>query len=153
MRLYERPHAEDAAEGGYFKTYRAVGISANSKVKAEAWDFVKFMMSDEIRTPPESAGIPINKKVFAGQIQELQKAGTVKAYEEGPLHGQSFKVDQAMLDGLPDLVNGAVHPVEYQSDQVEDMIVKEAKAYFAGQKSAEDVAKLLQNKVTTYLNE
>lgn len=153
VRLYMKPRAKDAAAGGYFRTYRSVGISANSEVKAEAWDFVKFMMSEEILTPPESAGIPINKQVFAGQIQKLKQAGIVKAYEEGPLQGQSFKVDEALLDRLPEFANGAVHPVEYQSDRLEEMIVNESKAYFAGQKSAEQVAKLLQNKATTYLNE
>ncbi|UQZ82411.1 Putative ABC transporter substrate-binding protein YesO [Paenibacillus konkukensis] len=153
MKLYEKPHAEGGAAGGYFKTYRAVGISANSKVKPEAWDFVKFMMSEEVQTPPETAGIPINMKVYAQQIQKLKSEGIVKAYEEGPLHGQAIKVDPAMLDQLQDFVNGAVHKIEYQSDKVVKMIVKESKAYFAGQKSAEEVAKLLQNKAMTYLNE
>lgn len=152
-RLYAKPHAEGAASGGYFRTYRTVGISANSEVKAEAWDFVKFMMSEEIATPPGTAGIPINKRVFDGQIQQLKEQGTVKAYEEGPLQGLSFPVDEALLDLLPGFVNGAVHPVEYQSDTIATMIIEESKAYFAGQKSAEQVAKLLQNKATTYLNE
>ncbi|KAF4324812.1 hypothetical protein G195_001111 [Phytophthora kernoviae 00238/432] len=65
---------------------------------------------------------------------------------EGPLHGMEIKVDQAKLDQLESLVGGANHQVEYKSAKVQEMIVKESKAFFAGQKSADDVAKLIQNK-------
>ncbi|MFD0693703.1 hypothetical protein ACFQZT_06310 [Paenibacillus sp. GCM10027628] len=38
-------------------------------------------------------------------------------------------------------------------NKVQTIIAEEAKAYFTGQKSADDVAKLIQNRVTTYINE
>ncbi|MCJ8013697.1 hypothetical protein MUG84_18385 [Paenibacillus sp. KQZ6P-2] len=153
MKFYMKPHAQDTTAGGYFRPYKSISMNSNSKVKAEAWDFIKFMMSGEIETPPTKAGFPINKKAFAKKIQQLKDEGTVKAYEEGPLHGMAIKVDQAKLDQLESLVEGAIHQVEYKSAKVQEMIVKESKAFFAGQKSADDVARLIQNKVTTYLNE
>ncbi|RED59211.1 ABC transporter substrate-binding protein [Cohnella lupini] len=152
-KLFTKPHAQDTAEGGYFRSYRTIGLNANSKVKNQAWDFIKFMMSEEIETPPESAGIPINKNNFAKQIAELKKEGTVKAYVEGPLQGLEFKVDEAKLGELESFVQGAVHAVAYQSDKIGEIISEESQAYFSGQKSAEAVAKLIQNKVTTILNE
>ncbi|MBP3961613.1 ABC transporter substrate-binding protein [Paenibacillus lignilyticus] len=155
--LYAKPHAQDAKVGGYFQTYRNVAINAGSAVKKETWDFMKFMMSDAVPTPPTSAGFPINKKMFAKQIEQLNKEGTVQAYKEGPLHGLTFKVDQTKLAKLEAYVNGAVHPVERDSakvgGEVGKVIIESATAYFSGQKSAENVAKLIQNKVTTYLNE
>lgn len=153
QRLYVKPHAKELGEGGFFRAYRSVAISASSKVKPEAWDFVKFLMSDAIETPPTTAGFPINKNAFAKQLQQLRKQSTVKTYEEGPMHGQAIPVDTAMLDQLPDFVNGAVHPYAFQSDTLRDLIRDESVAYFRGQKSAEAVAKLIQNKATTYLNE
>lgn len=38
-------------------------------------------------------------------------------------------------------------------DKLSAIVTEEAKSYIAGQKSAEEVAKLIQNRVTTYLNE
>ncbi|EFU41114.1 extracellular solute-binding protein family 1 [Paenibacillus vortex V453] len=70
-----------------------------------------------------------------------------------PLQGEIFEVDGAMLDRLESFVNGAIHQVDFKSDKVRDIIVQDAVAYFTGQKSADDVARLIQNKVTTYLNE
>lgn len=40
-----------------------------------------------------------------------------------------------------------------KSSKIEDVITEESKSFFTGQKTAEAVAKLIQNKVTTYLNE
>ena len=37
--------------------------------------------------------------------------------------------------------------------EVENIIKEEASAFFSGQKTAEEVAELIQNRVTTYLNE
>ncbi|WP_274650581.1 ABC transporter substrate-binding protein [Paenibacillus humicola] len=152
-KLYVKPHAAGTDAGGYFRTYRTIGMNAASKVKPEAWAFVKYLMSDELPRKPESAGFPINKKLFEDQLQQLQQEGTVQAYKEGPLHGQAIPVDDTMLEQLKSDVTGATHAVSYQSSQIEDIILDESAAFFSGQKSAEDVAKLIQNRAETYLNE
>lgn len=154
VKLYAKPHAQDTAAGGYFKTYRTVAINANSKVQPEAWDFIAFMMSEEIQAPLTTTGFPINKAAYAKQIQAVKDLGSIKGFPEGPLQGSSFKVDEAMLDGLSGYVNGAVHSVgDNKADKLRQMVVADSKAFFAGQKSAEDVAGLIQNKATTLLNE
>ena len=40
-----------------------------------------------------------------------------------------------------------------EGTKVESIIAEESKSYFSGQKSAKDVAVLIQNRVTTYINE
>jgi multiple sugar transport system substrate-binding protein len=153
MRLYAKPHAKETGPGGYFRSYRTIGLSAASTVKQEAWKFIKFMMSDDISATPLSAGFPINKALYEKGLEELRQTGTVKGHEEGPLHGASVKVDDANLERLTGYVNGAVHPVAYQASRLEELILQESAAFFSGQKTAEAVAKLIQNKATTYLNE
>lgn len=111
------------------------------------------MMSDDISATPLSAGFPINKALYEKGLEELRQTGTVKGHEEGPLHGASVKVDDANLERLTGYVNGAVHPVAYQASRLEELILQESAAFFSGQKTAEAVAKLIQNKATTYLNE
>ncbi|MCM3628324.1 ABC transporter substrate-binding protein [Paenibacillus glycanilyticus] len=154
MKLYAKPHAQDTAAGGYFKTYRSVAISENSKVKPEAWDFIKFMLSQDIQSAATTTGFPVNKAAYAIQIGELKKQGAFKSAEEGPLHGSMIQADGGMLSGLDTYVNGAVHPAQdNKSDKMRELIITESKAYFAGQKTAEAVANLVQNKAMTYLNE
>lgn len=153
MRLYAKPHANGTGPGGYFRTYRTIGLSAASLVKQEAWKFIKFMMSDEIAAPLNSDGFPINKALYEKGLEELRQTGTVKVREEEQLLEASVKVDDASLERLTGYVNGAVHPVAYQASRLEELIVQESAAFFGGQMTAEAVAKLIQNKATKYLNE
>lgn len=155
MKLFVQPHAQEAGVGGYFQVYRGVGISANSKVKEQAWDFIKFMMSDQVSVSPIHAGFPINKKLYDREVAQLKKDGSVPTEKEGPLHGVPVKVNDEELDGLKKYLTGASHPVprNTKSTMIAEMVYEESKAFFSGQKSAEEVAKLIQNKVTTYLNE
>lgn len=152
-KLYAKPRAEDAKAGGYFYTYKSIGINAKSTVKQEAWDFLQFLMSEEMQPAPERAGFPINKKVYEKQVQQLINEGTFKTYEEGPLKGQSFPIDAEELQRLSYYLTEAVHPTPFQPTKIEEMVRNDSQAFFSGQKSAEDVAKLIQNKVMTYLNE
>ncbi|WP_165861336.1 ABC transporter substrate-binding protein [Paenibacillus paeoniae] len=153
MHLYAKPHTKETTPGGYFRSYRTIGLNAKSDVKQEAWDFIKFMMSEEMAYSPLSAGFPINKNVYAKGLEELKKMGSVKGHEDGALKGAAVKVDEARIERLNGYVNGAIHPVAYQSDKIEEIVYQETLAFFSGQKSAEAVAKLIQNKATTYLNE
>lgn len=152
MRFYAKPHAKETGAGGYFRSYRTVGMNAASAVKQEAWKFIKFMMSDEISAPPLSAGFPINKALYEKGLEELRQSGTVNGHGEGLLQGASAKVDDASLERLTGYVGGAVHPIEYQAGWLEELIIQETAAFFGGLKTAESVAKLIQNKAATYLN-
>ncbi|MEK8126575.1 extracellular solute-binding protein [Paenibacillus filicis] len=148
-KLYNRPVAEGQQPGGYFRTESTIGINANSSVQKEAWDFVKFLVSDEV----QPGGFPLNKKAYDKLAQQALKDGAVKADEEGQAHGKVFKVTEADMQRLNKLVNEAVHQVEFKPSKVEEIIREESAAFFKGQKSAEAVAKLVQNRVSTYLNE
>lgn len=154
MKLYVKPHAQDGGTGGYFQPYRSIGLNASSKAKEQAWDFVKFMISDQVPVEPNHAGFPLNKQLYAQEIQQLKKEGSVQTAKEGPLKGVPIKVDPDELDALEQVLTGATHLVsKFQPDQLAEIITEQSKAFFSGQKSAEAVADLIQNKVTTYLNE
>ncbi|WP_253957164.1 ABC transporter substrate-binding protein [Paenibacillus oleatilyticus] len=152
-KLYSKPKGEGQKAGGFFHAYRKMGINEKSAVKKEAWDFIKFLMSEEMQPSPERAGFPMNKAIFHKQVKQLLQTGTVKAHEEGPLKGKTFKVTEADLQGLEQHVSGAIYHVPFQPSKLEGIIIKESEAFFKGQKSAEDVAKLIQNRATTFLNE
>ncbi|MEC0093939.1 ABC transporter substrate-binding protein [Paenibacillus macquariensis] len=151
-KLYAKPSANDQQTGGYFRTYRTIGINEKSSVKEEAWDFLKFMLSDEIQAP--GTGFPLNKSLYEKQKQQLLKEGKVKSIQEMEvMKGKIFEVTAKDIQGLDQFLSGAIHPVAFKPSKVEEIISEESKAYFSGQKSAEVVAKLIQNRVTTFLNE
>lgn len=153
-KLYAKPHADGKEAGGYFRTYNTIGMNAKSEVKAEAWDFIKFMLSDEVQAKAGSAGFPLNKNVYQKQVQQLLQEGKVLSDQEmGPLKGKVFDVTAQDLQGLEHFLAEAIYPVEFRPSKIDEIITNESKAFFSGQKSAEEVAKLIQNRVMTFLNE
>lgn len=155
-KVYTKPHAKEMGPGGYFLANQTIGINAASPVKEQAWDFVKFLLSEQGAADPDISlghtGFPISKIAYEKEIQKLRDEGEVPGFKNGPAEADAFKVNGAYLDLLDAIVTSAVHPVD-QTTKVSDMITEESKAFFTGQKSAEAVGKLIQNKVTTYLNE
>ncbi|MCK9861207.1 extracellular solute-binding protein [Paenibacillus sp. ATY16] len=144
--FYIKPHADQEAAGTSYETRSDIGINANSKVKDAAWDFLKYMMDHT------SIGLPINKERFADAVQALKKQGTITPPTIGSQHSESFKVDEAQLNRLEGFADAASRK-KNASGKVLDIVSANTAAYFAGQKSAEDVAKLIQNKAMTVLNE
>lgn len=153
-KFYIMPHAEGQEAGGHFQPLNMIGINAHSPVKEEAWDFVKFLMSEELGhstdllDPGNQGGFPLNRHVYQKQAQHLLQIGKMNDYE-----GREFTITEKDLQSLESYLTAAVHPIEYKHTLIQEIIYEESKAFFAGQKSAEAVAKLIQNRVTTYLNE
>ncbi|WP_010268226.1 ABC transporter substrate-binding protein [Paenibacillus senegalensis] len=154
-KFYIMPHAEEQKAGGHFQALNMIGINAHSPVKEEAWDFVKFLMSEELGQSTDTlmdtgnqTGFPLNRNVYQKQAQNLLQIGKMNDYE-----GREFTITEKDLQSLESYLTAAVHPIEYKFTLIQEIIYEESEAFFAGQKSAEDVAKLIQNRVTTYLNE
>ncbi|NBD22313.1 ABC transporter substrate-binding protein [Paenibacillus glycinis] len=164
-KLYAKPHAPELGPGGYFQTNQTVGVNAGSPYKKEAWKFIAFLVSEEAATVHDDnaasgysisdisfGGFPISRIAYTKQTEQLRKAGTVSTAPNGPADGVTVKADGAMLDRLDGYLTGAVHAVGKPS-RIGEIVSEEGEAFFKGQKSAADVAKLIQNKVNLYLNE
>ena len=144
--FYAKPHADGEAEGASFEPGSLIGINAGSKAKDEAWDFVKYLMDHT------ATGLPINKARFADAVSALKQKGTITPPAIGSQPAKPFKVDGAQLDRLESFAEAAGRK-KNDAGKVLDIVAQNTPAFFAGQKSAEDVAKLIQNKATTLLHE
>lgn len=156
-KLYLSPNPERGKPGATFRTYLTIGINNKSSVKPEAWDFVKFMVSEEMQSQAKSTGFSINKASYKKRSTELLKTGQVESDQPiGPMKGQVFEITQKDIDDLEKFVNGAiypVHPPRSSPNKIDQIVQEESIAYFSGQKTPEAVAELIQNRVTTVLNE
>ena len=70
----------------------------------------------------------------------------------GDVEYHTGELTQEQADAFRDYVNGAAVAGSYDED-IMNIITEEAAAYFAGDKSAAEVADLIQNRVTIYLGE
>ncbi|MBV6713403.1 ABC transporter substrate-binding protein [Paenibacillus chitinolyticus] len=151
-KLYRSPLAAGQKPGGFFLPYQTLGINENSAVKTEAWAFIKFMLSDDIQDVKGLGGFPLNKDVYGRQLDQMLKNGKVKI-EDGPEEGGTVDVNPADIEYQKQLISGLSHPIPTNTSMVEDALLIESKSFFAGQKSAEEAAKEIQDRVNAYLNE
>ncbi|RED75090.1 ABC transporter substrate-binding protein [Cohnella phaseoli] len=147
-KVYRKP---GKSKGIAFTARNLLGINANSKMQQEAWNFMRFLLSEEMQTSPEFKGFPMNKGVAEKALDLVQenikeaKTQLINGYVPDPLSDEQ-------LQDLKELV-GKADTFAQMDSKVVMIVIEEATSYFAGQKSAEEIGKLIQNRVTTYLNE
>lgn len=125
-------------------------IQAQSPVKEEAWKFIVFMLSEEGQSLQERQGFSLLKSVNEKKLDDIQEQvnnGTYKTPD-----GKAPKVSDDEFAKFKDFINTADNYSE-GGGKVISIVGEESMAFFSGQKTAEEVAKLIQNRVTTYLNE
>lgn len=124
----------DERGGSNFQGIDMLGISSGSQQKEGAWEFVQTLLTEEYQTRENFLwGIPTLKSACEKEMEAL----SAEEREE-----------------LEQLIAGTKR-AELQAADVEvyNIILEEAGAYFTGQKSAEDVAALIQNRVSLYISE
>jgi ABC-type glycerol-3-phosphate transport system substrate-binding protein len=135
-----------------FDFTQGYGINANAKNKRTAWEFLKFLLSNEMQlsTALSPVALPINNAARQEKA-ELVLSG-VFMDRRAPLDDRQREVLQnytAAVETLSDQINGYI----FQDQIIMDMISQEVYNFFSGEKTAEEAARTLQNKADLYLNE
>jgi multiple sugar transport system substrate-binding protein len=151
-KVYQKPHTAEQNSGISFSVTNQIAMNANSEVKRDAWEFMKFLLSEEVQSYPHQTGFSMNNAVNERAIEFVKENGVDKnvAAKGG---GAKIEASEEKLDAVRQMLSEAsVRNIGYETT-IQKIIAEEVEAFFAGQKSAVDVAKLIQNRVTTYLNE
>jgi len=121
-------------------------VAASSKYPDAAWDFAKILLSESIQE--NVMGIPVLKSAFEKQIdnaidppEDIIKYGIAS----GPMSETQVKSYRDLVYSLNTLASA--------DREILGIIMEEAPSYFFDQKSAEDVAALIQNRVQTLVEE
>lgn len=138
-----------------------IAISARSANKDGAWSFVKTLFSEEAQNKIEY-NFPVRKSSFERLAQEATKkpywmdGDKKEEYDDTYyLDDQEIIVDpltQEELKKLEDFI-GSVTLIYSENSNINAIIEEEASAFFSGQKSAQEVADIIQSRLTIYVNE
>lgn len=143
-------NAESSASCSFFNMY---AINSNSNNKEMAWKFIKFMLSDEIQASPNLLSFPVNnagfeKKIesesqeYINDIKETNKISLDKANELLADYTEQFKQIASSMTNCTDI-----------DIEILNIVMEYAEMFFTEQKTAEETAQIIQNKVSIYLNE
>lgn len=145
-------------------------MSSTCSNKEAAWQFIRTFMTEKYQN--DCYYLPTNKNVFEKQLKDAM----VVEYQKDPNgnylldeNGERIPVSKGSVsDGINTYEVYATTEEEAQQlrevtatttkmmnlDQsIMDIVSEQAAAYFSGQKTAEEVAKLIQSKASIYINE
>lgn len=110
--------------------------------QAGAWDVIAYALSEAFASNASNIGLPARVDVLQDQITE--------AVGDSQQSGQSYP--ESCGETLLDLISDAAGKRVWDS-VVDGIVEEETEAFFAGDKTAEEVAEIIQNRVSIYLAE
>ena len=150
---------------GIFQLKSAVAMSSQCADKDAAWDFVRYLLTEDCQSKSYiySNGIPTREDVFDVYADEFtwEQSGTDKYGNEIAIEFSdgSWGLDYVRETISQDDVKAFRAFVDscsgyYGCDRkLWNIISEEAAYYFRGEKSVDDVCSVIQDRVTTYVNE
>jgi len=151
----------DAGEA-VIRNFQAYGMNANSQNKKLAWQFIKFLLGEEMQQSLNLLGFPVNNAAFIedSKLYMITMPNYVESgNDEYTVDGIVELAEQKYVDAyasymeyLNEFVNElSLYPI---TDKIiDDMVASETALFFDGSRSAEEVANTLQNRVQLYLDE
>ena len=139
-------------------------ISAQSSNVEAAWDFIKRFWSVEfIQKRQFEYGFPVTEEGLEYAANNSMDypyrrlyGGGKEYYQDTYLVGdEEIKLEpltQEEVNKVSDFIH-SVDKVSSYNEEIQKIITEEAPAYFSGQKSAEEVAGIIQNRASIYVNE
>ena len=148
--------------GSYVQAEDSYAISARSANIDGAWDFLRFYLTDEYQKEL-NWGMPIQMKYFMEAAQEatqrpyyLDENGNKEEYDDYfYMDGEEIKLDPMSQEQVDELVNFifSINKCYYGNSDITTIINEEMPSFFSGQKSAQEVAKIIQSRAQLFVNE
>ena len=156
--------------GNTLAMLESYAMSSSCHNKEAAWQFLRGFLTEDYQL--KGYYLPTNQKTFDKQLEKAMEVeyekdanGNYRLDE----NGEKIPVSRgSVYDGmetyeiyattpqqarmLRDLIASATKMMDYDTSII-DIVKEEAAAYFAGQKSAQEVCKLIQSKANIYINE
>lgn len=141
-----------------------LAMSSKCKDKEGAWEFMSILLSEDYQRSSWFWGFPTNKAVFDEKVKEAMTPTTYvddngTTVEEPKMEWYVnntpvtvYAMTEQEYDMFMDLLKDADRLMTYDSS-IMQIISEEAGVFFAGQKTAQECANVIQSRVELYVNE
>ncbi|MCL2051622.1 MAG: extracellular solute-binding protein [Lachnospiraceae bacterium] len=151
--------ALSGGNGSWAKFNYRIAISEKSGQRDIAWEYLKYIIADYQYEESSQLGMGFPIKITALENKaEMAK----KPLEEGVtayqvIDDMALSYDPALSDEEMDKLLNLIYSLDFSVDNLDSralyIISEEADSYFEGQKTAAEVAQIIQNRVSLYLSE
>lgn len=161
-------YPSNVKNGAAIRMNTDIGIYAKSENQEGAWAFLRTLLTEEYISGGQNnwymSGFPLRKDCLENEIQKVtatERYTDKFGHEIDPLNStwgyDTLEVEikpltEKEVSMIRKLIDSADHLISAQ-EEVIDIILEEADSYFNGQKSKEEVTEIIQNRVSTYVNE
>lgn len=128
-----------------------LAIASTCKNQDAAWSFVRTLLTREYQEN-YTYGFCTNRELCEENIQSMV-GESYYSYDQVTGEEKEIIFTQENADLITDLINNTSMVADYNTSQINDIINEEVAYYFSGEKTAQDVAATIQNRVSIYVNE
>ena len=137
-----------------------LAINANSSHKEGAWEFICYLLGDEVQGAKDAtfadSTTPVSRKAFEEwlpwSIVKMTQWEYVNGALDYPPRFDGEEVSEERQAEYRQMIEEA-RPLPVRTKFILDVILEEAQDYFDGYKSTDEVIKLINNRVQLYLDE
>ena len=151
-----------SGQGSVIATNASYALAAGSSNLDAAWDFMRYYLTDEYQSKLDYQ-LPIVKKQFDENAQKATRKNTYTDWEGKEvesdytwwINDESVILDPLTNEQLEEIKAhiSSVTKRTYYNEYVLNIITEEMEAFYQGQKSAADVATVIQSRAKIYVNE
>jgi len=135
--------------GAYIRAQEAYAISAHSKYLRGAWEFLRYYLTDEYQSNLET-GLPVQKKYFLeSSLKILNK--NQNHYTNAESGTPEFLTEEQLAKLIQFILS--TDRCYYTNEDIMNIVIEEAGAFFSGNKTAQETAEVIQRRVQLYLDE
>ena len=144
--------------GNYATAELSMGIPVCSKNRNSAWEVIRALFDEEAQlTLSQYYGIPMSKSAYRKDAKKDMDSLREEwnNYQDDPLILQGMHLPEANDEYIDELEQQilAVNRVNEMDTAINHIMLEEAEAYFAGDRTKEDVAKIINNRASTAVKE
>lgn len=147
----------------------SVALNAKSKHKDGAWEFIKKLLSEEYQqglvTGHGGWGFPVKKSALDKQFEldmtpdyyedengeKVEQAKTSWGYDDFSM--EIYAATQEEIDAVRTIIESAEKTAGSVNEELTNIITEETAPFFKGQKTAQETADIIQNRIQIYVRE
>lgn len=149
-------------QGAILSANNLYALSAKSKNLEGAWEFIRYYLTDEYQETL-TYQIPVSKTAFMNRAQEatqkpfyLDENGEKVEYDNTfEINGESIVLDPLSQEQVNQMVEVITSTTKrgYYNEDISNIISEETAAFFAGQKSVDEVTDIIQSRAQIFVDE
>ncbi len=154
-RYYYKMPSNTISSGAIFNSFNMYAINSNSSNEKLAWEFLKFLLNDEMQSLPELYNFPVNNISFNKKIEEDSNMYIDYVKCSNEIEIPLEKANEILKNYTEQIKEFTLNITTWknQNPEIYSIVDNCVDMYFSGEKTAEEIAQIIQDKVSIYLNE